>query len=167
MVPREKITDLRRDNSQHRSGLLVLFYTTCREVLGIWLLSRQLVEPHGFTLYLLASTTQSPPNADIDALENREWFWQRPYTTLELQHFWAGEQLRCCMHQARRSNAGVLGCRIRITSTRCIRETLVKDDYATVGNAGCNWRSVAGWCRLGRQSWAHREITVSNYSTRS
>ena len=79
---------------------MVLFYTTYQEALGTRLLSHQLVEPHGFTLYFLASSTQSPPNADIDALENREWLWQRPYTTLELQHFWPGEQqgVTCTRH---------------------------------------------------------------------
>ena len=64
-----------------------------QSVLGMKLLSRQAVEPHGFTLYFLASTTQTPPLSDIDSVGNREWLWQRPYTSLELQHVW-GEAAR-------------------------------------------------------------------------
>lgn len=59
------------------------FYQDC---LGMRLLSRQTVEPYGFTLYFLACCDEHPPNQDIDAVENREWLWQRPYTVLELQH---------------------------------------------------------------------------------
>lgn len=64
------------------------FYT---ELLGMQLLSRQIVEPYRFTLYFLAHTDERPPAPDIDAVENREWLWQRPYTTLELQHVWGTE----------------------------------------------------------------------------
>ena len=49
------------------------------------LLSRQEVPVHGLTLYFLAFTEDQPPNPSIDAVENREWLWQRPYTTLELR----------------------------------------------------------------------------------
>ncbi|MGI9286600.1 MAG: VOC family protein, partial [Pseudomonadales bacterium] len=59
-----------------------------QDVLGLRLLSRQVIEPHQFTLYFLACTDELPPNPNIDAVENREWLWQRPYTTLELQHVW-------------------------------------------------------------------------------
>lgn len=59
------------------------FYEDC---LGMRLLSRQQVEPYGFTLYFLACCDEWPPNPDIDTVENREWLWQRPYTVLELQH---------------------------------------------------------------------------------
>ena len=56
-------------------------------LLGMKLLSRQAVEPYGFTLYFLGCTDENPPNTDLDAVDNREWLWKRPYTTLELQHF--------------------------------------------------------------------------------
>lgn len=61
------------------------------ELLGMRLLSRQVVAPHRFTLYFLACTDEKPPHADLDAVENREWLWQRPYTMLELQHVWGTE----------------------------------------------------------------------------
>ncbi len=57
-----------------------------RDLLGLRLLSRQTVAPHRFTLYFLAATDECPPHDDLDAVRNREWLWQRPYTTLELQH---------------------------------------------------------------------------------
>ena len=61
----------------------IAFY---RERLGMRLLSRQAVAPFGFTLYFLASTDEKPPDSDLDAVANREWLWQRPYTCLELKH---------------------------------------------------------------------------------
>lgn len=60
--------------------------THYRMNLGMRLLSKQVVEGRGFTLYFLAFTDEAPPNSDIEAVENRPWLWQRPYTTLELQH---------------------------------------------------------------------------------
>ncbi|MFT4638350.1 MAG: lactoylglutathione lyase [Verrucomicrobiales bacterium] len=56
-----------------------------RDTLGMRLLSRQEVFAHGFTLTFLAFTDEPPPNPSINAVENREWLWQRPYTTLELR----------------------------------------------------------------------------------
>ncbi len=58
-----------------------------RDRLGMALLSIQPVPDYGFTLYFLAFTEERPPNADLEAVDNREWLWQRPYTTLEFQHF--------------------------------------------------------------------------------
>lgn len=55
--------------------------------MGMRLLSKQVVAGRDFTLYFLAFTGESPPNRDIEAVANRPWLWQRPYTTLELQHF--------------------------------------------------------------------------------
>ena len=57
-----------------------------QEILGMKLLSIQQVEAYGFTLYFLAFTDETPPNEDLNSIEIREWLWQRPYTTLELQH---------------------------------------------------------------------------------
>lgn len=61
--------------------------------LGMRLLSRQIVEPYRFTLYFLAYTDDALPYDDIDHVGNREWLWQRPYTTLELQHNWGTESV--------------------------------------------------------------------------
>ena len=60
-------------------------------LLGMKLLSRQEVSFCRFTLYFLACCNEQPPCADLDAVENREWLWKRPYTTLELQHNWGTE----------------------------------------------------------------------------
>ena len=57
-----------------------------RDGLGMTLLSIQPVTEYGFTLYFLAFTEERPPVGDLEAVGNREWLWQRPYTTLELQH---------------------------------------------------------------------------------
>ena len=57
-----------------------------RGQLGMRLLSVQDVPDPGFTLYFLAFTAESPPNPALDSVDNREWLWRRPYTTLELQH---------------------------------------------------------------------------------
>ncbi|WP_170336848.1 VOC family protein [Ruegeria arenilitoris] len=53
---------------------------------GMQLLSIQEVAPYGFDLHFYAFTDERPPNPDLWAVENREWLWKRPYTTLELQH---------------------------------------------------------------------------------
>ena len=62
-----------------------------RDRLGMRLLSIQPVEDFGFALYFLAFTDERPPHAELTAISNREWLWQSPYTTLELQHFDGGE----------------------------------------------------------------------------
>ncbi|MGI9437215.1 MAG: VOC family protein, partial [Geminicoccaceae bacterium] len=62
----------------------IAFY---RDRLGMKLLSVQPVPDFDFVLYFLAFTDENPPVTDLEAVENREWLWQRPYTTLELQHF--------------------------------------------------------------------------------
>lgn len=58
---------------------------------GMSLLSMQEVAPYGFDLHFYAFTDEIPPNPDLWAVENREWLWKRPYTTLEYQHV-AGAQ---------------------------------------------------------------------------
>ncbi len=58
-----------------------------RDQLGMTLLSVQPVPKYKFTLYFLAFTDERPPSDDLEAVSNREWLWQRPYTTLELQAF--------------------------------------------------------------------------------
>lgn len=49
-------------------------------------LSIQPVESRGFTLHFFAFTDDVPPSADLYALENRTWLYQRRYTALEIQH---------------------------------------------------------------------------------
>lgn len=57
-----------------------------QEELGMRLLAIEPVHKYGFELYFLAFTDEQPPNPrDLSAVENREWLYQRPYTTLELQ----------------------------------------------------------------------------------
>jgi len=58
-----------------------------RDRLGMHLLSIQPVQDFGFSLYFLAFTDEHSPTAELTAVGNREWLWQRPYTTLELQSF--------------------------------------------------------------------------------
>ena len=43
--------------------------------------------PNKFNLYFLAWTNERPPSDDVNAVEIREWLRNRPYTTLELQHY--------------------------------------------------------------------------------
>ncbi|CAE7866172.1 GLY I, partial [Symbiodinium necroappetens] len=61
-----------------------------QRVMGMKLLSvqAQLEAVEQLSLYFVAYTEDSPPIADLEAVENREWLYQRDYTTLELQHRW-------------------------------------------------------------------------------
>ncbi len=65
----------------------VAFY----QQLEMRLLSRQDIDFAGFTLYFLGYSEEILPDADICAVGNREWLWQRPYTLIELQHNWGTE----------------------------------------------------------------------------
>lgn len=58
---------------------------------GMRLLSMQDVAQYGFDLHFYAFTDEQPPQADLWSVDNREWLWKRPYTTLEFQHL-AGAQ---------------------------------------------------------------------------
>eukprot|EP00903_Cladosiphon_okamuranus_P001171 g1169.t1 len=44
------------------------------------------VERFGFTLHFYAFTEEDPPSPDPEAIENRSWVYQRPYTVFEVQH---------------------------------------------------------------------------------
>ena len=70
-----------------RSNDLAAELAFYRDRLGMRLLSVQPVPAHGFTLYFLAFSEERPPDPDLTAIGNREWLWQRPYTTLEIQVF--------------------------------------------------------------------------------
>ncbi|OJJ15595.1 hypothetical protein BKI52_37565 [marine bacterium AO1-C] len=62
------------------------------ENLGLKLLVRMYVERgNGFTLYFLGRKDLTPPNADIDAIENREWLYQQEEAFIELQYYWGSE----------------------------------------------------------------------------
>ncbi|WP_152558564.1 VOC family protein [Endozoicomonas numazuensis] len=63
-------------------GASLSFY----EQIGLRLVSRQSVADRNMTLYFLTGDEEKAPLEDIDAIEIREWLWQRPYTLLELQH---------------------------------------------------------------------------------
>ncbi|WP_170763419.1 VOC family protein [Ruegeria lacuscaerulensis] len=73
-----------------RTGDITAEDTFCRAQ-GMRLLSMQDVSQYGFDLHFYAFTEEVPPNADLWSVENREWLWKRPYTTLEFQHL-AGAQ---------------------------------------------------------------------------
>ncbi len=66
----------------------------CQDELGMAHLSRQQVSDCGFDLYFVAFTHEQPPSPDLDSVENREWLWRRPFTTLEFQHRLGGVKLR-------------------------------------------------------------------------
>lgn len=59
---------------------------------GLRLFVRMYVERgKGFTLYFLGPQHLSPPSANIDAVENREWLYQQHELFVELQHYWGSE----------------------------------------------------------------------------
>ena len=67
---------------------------TCTDQLGMRYLSRQAITDLGFDLYFFALTDEHPPIDDVNAVGNREWLWQRPYTSLEFQHLLEGPTVR-------------------------------------------------------------------------
>lgn len=54
--------------------------------LNMRLLSKMDVSQRGFDLYFLGFTNDTLPNKNVEALENREWLWQREFTMIELQY---------------------------------------------------------------------------------
>lgn len=60
----------------------------CEERLGLRLMSVQPVDlpDRKFCLYFYAWSQEKLPDPDLEAVGNREWLWERPYTLLELQH---------------------------------------------------------------------------------
>jgi len=73
-----------------RTGDITAEDAFCRAQ-GMRLLSMQDVGDYGFDLHFYAFTDDALPNPDPWAVENREWLWKRPCTTLEFQHV-AGAQ---------------------------------------------------------------------------
>lgn len=68
-----------------RAGALDEVVRNC-SALGMKRLAIMPVERFGFTLHFYAFTQETPPSPDPQALENRPWVYQRPYTLLEIQH---------------------------------------------------------------------------------
>lgn len=68
-----------------RTGDIAAEDAFCRAQ-GMRLLSVQDVAQYGFDLHFYAFTDDVPPNPDLWSVENREWLWKRPFTTLEFQH---------------------------------------------------------------------------------
>ncbi|MEX3008613.1 VOC family protein [Hoeflea sp. TYP-13] len=62
----------------------------CETNLGMRLMSVQPVKEYGFCLYFYGWSEESLPVSDVEAVENREWLWARPYALLELQHLLGG-----------------------------------------------------------------------------
>ena len=56
------------------------------ERLRMRLMSVQPVEAYGFCLYFYSWSDETLPNPKLEAVDNREWLWGRPYTFIELQH---------------------------------------------------------------------------------
>ncbi len=65
----------------------------CESELGLRYLVREQVSDLGFDLYFLGHTEDRAPDANPDALINRPWIYQRPYTVLEFQHLKKGVQI--------------------------------------------------------------------------
>lgn len=64
------------------------FYTN---MLGMKLLCIEPVTRYGFDLYFFGFTNETPPYPDqLTHVGNREWLYQRPYTTLEVQYVKGG-----------------------------------------------------------------------------
>ncbi|MCO7222698.1 VOC family protein [Pleionea sp. CnH1-48] len=61
---------------------------------GMTPLSIQPVEDYNFTLYFYAFTSDTPPSSDLQAVDNREWLYQRQYTVLEVQHLLQDSEVR-------------------------------------------------------------------------
>jgi len=94
-----------------------------QHLIGMKLLSIQKVHQYGFTLYFLAFTEENPPMEDLNSVEIREWLWQRPYTTLELQHV-SGKQLQGMDDDTLGINS------MEIQASKEIKEKLISAGYA-------------------------------------
>lgn len=50
------------------------------------LMSIQPVQEYDFCLYFYAFSKEVLPNKNLNAVQNRQWLWKRPYALIELQH---------------------------------------------------------------------------------
>jgi len=69
-----------------RTGDIAAEMERLQTCFGLRFLVREQVSDLGFDLYFFSGNGDDPPNPDPDALVNREWLYQRPYTVLEFQH---------------------------------------------------------------------------------
>jgi len=92
--------------------------------LGLHLVSVQPVDPLGFCLYFFAGVREAPPVADLEAVENREWLWARPYALLELQHVFAGDVQP---HGSDGTAAGFAGIDLRDSADGALRHLPAAD----------------------------------------
>ena len=65
-----------------------------RDQIGLNLLSHQPVPDRSFSLWFLGQEDLQPPSDAVEAIENREWLWALPETTLELRAFDNPQPLR-------------------------------------------------------------------------
>ncbi len=93
------------------------------EGLGMRLLSIQPIADLGFTLYFLAFTEERPPQPALESVGNREWLWQRPYTTLEIQHLW-GQTAPDRLSLPAPGQPGPIGLTMATGERSCILERL-------------------------------------------
>ncbi len=101
-----------------------------RDILGMTLLSIQPVEPYAFTLYFLAFTSDNPPRTDLRAVDNREWLWRRPYTTLELQHLQRHTPDQPPLHMPRAPQPGFAGIGLSCSDLQPVITQLVAHQVA-------------------------------------
>ena len=92
--------------------------------LGLHLVSIQPVDPLGFCLYFFAGIRETRPVADLQAVENREWLWARPYALLELQHVFAGGVQP---HDTDHAAVGFAGFALRDETDGALRSVPVAD----------------------------------------
>lgn len=57
-----------------------------KDKLQMKLLSKMNVHQRDFELYFLGFTKEKLPSNDVEAIENRQWLWQRDFTMIELQY---------------------------------------------------------------------------------
>lgn len=128
-----------------------------RDALGMRLLCAYDVGDYGFRLYFLAFTEETPPSAELGAVENREWTYSLPYTTLELftkpaaqgaesytvsgpdETGWRGLTVAvtdAAAAEARLAAAGVGAERLESGELRCIDPDGFPVTFLTSANAG-------------------------------
>jgi len=100
-----------------------------QDLIGMKLLSIQdQVKDYGFTLYFLAFTREDAPLPDLESPKIREWLWQRPYTTLELQYISGGS-----FKGMSKENLGVDSMQIR--ASKSVKENLINAGIQLVQNS--------------------------------
>ena len=107
-----------------------------QNMIGMKLLSIQTVEKYGFTLYFLAFTDEVPPAENLHSVQIREWLWQRPYTTLELQHK-PGSEIRKMVDEG----LGVECIEMKINDYEIIKQNLASAGFTMLSSRSDNERN--------------------------